>query len=160
MPAIAAFSHGNRRVARIGLDVPHAFAHVVTRRALLSVVDPAELGRELLDLVGSPNVGSRAWVWRQYDQIVRGGTMVRPGSDAAVVRVNDAGKALALKTDCTPRYVHADPEMGGMQAVAERGFTILVDARRDPGQLFDQLVLIEKVLLQSSKHSKKQPKPI
>src|SRR5579863_1714442 len=48
---------------------------------------PSDLAAELLDLVGSPNIGSRAWVWRQYDQIVRGGTIVRPGSDAAVVRV-------------------------------------------------------------------------
>jgi phosphoribosylformylglycinamidine synthase len=48
-----------------------------------------------------------------------GNTVKRPGGDAAVVRVNDAGKALALVTDCTPRYVRADPETGGMQAVAE-----------------------------------------
>ena len=48
---------------------------------------PADFGAELLRMCGTPNTGSRAWIWRQYDHIVRGGTLVRPGSDAAVVRV-------------------------------------------------------------------------
>jgi len=84
-----------------------------------------DLGRELLELVGSPNVGSRAWVWRQYDQIVRGGTLVRPGSDAAVVRVpcekdgTTVEKLLAFAVDCNGRMCELDPYVGGAMAVAE-----------------------------------------
>ena len=86
---------------------------------------PADLGRELLDLVGSPNVGSRAWVWRQYDQIVRGGTVVRPGSDAGIVRVpcerdgKTIEKILAFAADCNGRMCELDPFVGGAMAVAE-----------------------------------------
>ncbi|MGA7121719.1 MAG: phosphoribosylformylglycinamidine synthase subunit PurL [Polyangiaceae bacterium] len=86
---------------------------------------PADLGRSLLELIGSPNVGSRAWVWRQYDQIVRGGTVVRPGSDAAVVRVlceadgRTIPKFLAFAVDCSPRMCELDAYAGGAMAVAE-----------------------------------------
>jgi phosphoribosylformylglycinamidine synthase len=86
---------------------------------------PKDLGRELLELVGSPNVGSRAWVWRQYDQIVRGGTVVRPGSDAGVVRVpcerdgKTIEKILAFAADCNGRMCELDPFVGGAMAVAE-----------------------------------------
>jgi phosphoribosylformylglycinamidine synthase len=88
---------------------------------------PEDLGRELLDLLGSPNIGSRAWVWRQYDQIVRGGTVVRAGSDAGVVRVpcesgpngNAVEKLLAFAADCNGRMCELDPFVGGAMAVAE-----------------------------------------
>ncbi len=79
-------------------------------------IDPAEA---LLALMGSPNLGSRAWVWEQYDHMVMADTVVRPGSDAAVVRVHGTDKALALTADVTPRYCRADPVTGGRQAVAE-----------------------------------------
>jgi phosphoribosylformylglycinamidine synthase subunit PurL len=82
---------------------------------------PTDLGKELLDLIGSPNVGSRAWIWRQYDQIVRGGTVVRPGSDAAVVRVpcGTTEKFLAFAVDCNGRTCELDPFIGGASAIAE-----------------------------------------
>ena len=83
---------------------------------------PRDLNLELLELIGSPNVGSRAWIWRQYDQIVRGGTVVRPGSDAAVVRVpcGDAGnKFLAFAVDCNGRTCELDAFVGAASAVAE-----------------------------------------
>jgi phosphoribosylformylglycinamidine synthase len=86
---------------------------------------PHDLARELLDLVGSPNVGSRAWVWRQYDHVVRGGTVVRPGSDAAVVRTLSEGpggaveKLLAFAVDCNARMCEIDPYVGAAMAVAE-----------------------------------------
>jgi phosphoribosylformylglycinamidine synthase len=94
-------------------------------RGSVAVPVPGDLGRELLDLIGSPNVGSRAWVWRQYDQIVRGGTIVRPGSDAAVVRVpceKDGAtieKLLAFTSDCNGRMCELDAFAGGAMAVAE-----------------------------------------
>ncbi len=83
------------------------------------------IDRELLAACGSPNLGSRRWVWRQYDQIVRGGTVVRPGSDAAIVRVpceNDHGvvdKYLAFAVDCNGRMGELDAFAGGAMAVAE-----------------------------------------
>ena len=73
----------------------------------------------LLTLLGSPDFCSRRWVWEQYDHIILGNTVQKPGGDAAVVRVNDGPKGLALTSDVTPRYVEADPFEGGKQAVAE-----------------------------------------
>jgi len=79
-------------------------------------IDPAEA---LLRLMGSPNLCSRAWVWQQYDHMVMADTLVRPGADAAVVRVHGTDKAVAFTADVTPRYCRADPLEGGRQAVAE-----------------------------------------
>jgi phosphoribosylformylglycinamidine synthase len=76
-------------------------------------------GAALERLMGCPDLASRRWIWEQYDYLIRGQTVVRPGGDASVVRLPESGKALALSVDCTPRYCHADPEAGGMQAVAE-----------------------------------------
>jgi phosphoribosylformylglycinamidine synthase len=70
-------------------------------------------------LIGSPDLCSRRWVWEQYDHVIIGNTVQRPGGDAAVVRINDGPKALALTADVTPRYCEADPFEGGKQAVAE-----------------------------------------
>jgi len=61
----------------------------------------------------------KRWVWEQYDHVILGNTVQRPGGDAAVVRVKDGPKALALTCDVTPRYCEADPYEGGKQAVAE-----------------------------------------
>jgi phosphoribosylformylglycinamidine synthase subunit PurL len=87
-------------------------------------IDPASLpDRAPIDclqrLLASPALASKRWIWEQYDHLVIGNTVKRPGGDAAVVRVSPAGKALALATDCTPRYCRADPVRGGAQAVAE-----------------------------------------
>ncbi len=73
----------------------------------------------LKKLIACPDLASKRWIWEQYDHLVMGNTVKRPGGDAAVVRIDETGKALALCTDCTPRYCRADPELGGMQAVAE-----------------------------------------
>ena len=80
---------------------------------------PDDLGDVLLALIGGPELCSRRWVWEQYDHMVMGDTVIRPGGDAALVRVHGTGKGLAMTTDCTPRYVHANPIEGGRQAVAE-----------------------------------------
>jgi len=69
-------------------------------------------------LIASPALSSKRWIWEQYDHLVMGNTLKRPGGDAAVIRVGER-KALALATDCTPRYCRADPVRGGTQAVAE-----------------------------------------
>jgi phosphoribosylformylglycinamidine synthase subunit PurL len=78
------------------------------------------LGDALLELLACPDLCSRAWVYDQYDATVGGQTVKRPATaDAAVVRIEGVKRALALTTDCTPRYCAADAEMGGTQAVAE-----------------------------------------
>lgn len=78
-----------------------------------------DLGDALTALIGTPELCSRRWIWEQYDHMVMGDTVIRPGGDAALVRVHGTGKALAMATDCTPRYVEANPIEGGRQAVAE-----------------------------------------
>jgi phosphoribosylformylglycinamidine synthase II len=70
-------------------------------------------------MMASPDLCSRRWVWEQYDHMVMGDTVQRPGGDAAVVRVHGTNRGLAITTDCTPRYCVADPVDGGRQAVAE-----------------------------------------
>jgi phosphoribosylformylglycinamidine synthase len=87
-------------------------------------IDPASLAardplESLKRLVASPDLASKRWIWEQYDHLVQGNTVKRPGGDAAVIRLGEGGKALALKTDSTPRYCHADPVEGGRQVVAE-----------------------------------------
>jgi phosphoribosylformylglycinamidine synthase len=66
-----------------------------------------------------PDLASRRWIWEQYDSQVGADTLQKPGGDAAVVRVHGTAKALAISTDCTPRYCFADPYEGGKQAIAE-----------------------------------------
>jgi phosphoribosylformylglycinamidine synthase len=83
------------------------------------VTPPMSTAEALLKLLGTPDLCSKRWVWEQYDHVILGNTVQRPGGDAAVVRVNDGPKALALTTDVTPRYCEADPVEGGKQAVAE-----------------------------------------
>ena len=84
---------------------------------------PADYATALLDLLGSPNLSSRRWVWEQYDHLIQGNTVQRPGGDAAVVRVERPNggtpKGLGFTCDVTPRYVEADPFEGGKQAIAE-----------------------------------------
>lgn len=84
-----------------------------------SVEAPMSNRDALLKLLASPDECSKRWVWEQYDHLIQGNTVQRPGGDAAVVRVNEAGKGLAITCDVTPRYVEADPFEGGKQAVAE-----------------------------------------
>jgi phosphoribosylformylglycinamidine synthase len=80
---------------------------------------PCRPGDVLLRLMGCPDLSSKRWIWEQYDSQVGADTLAGPGGDAAVVRIHGTGKALALTTDCTPRYCLADPFQGGAQAVAE-----------------------------------------
>ena len=84
------------------------------------IADPVGIPAALEKLVGSLDLCSRRWIWDQYDSTVGGQTVQRPGgADAAVVKLDGLKRALAMTTDCTPRYCLADPEEGGRQAVAE-----------------------------------------
>ncbi len=84
-----------------------------------SVTPPMRVPDALEKLIGTPDLCSKRWVWEQYDHVILGNTVQRPGGDAAVVRIEDGPKALALTVDVTPRYCEADPYEGGKQAVAE-----------------------------------------
>jgi phosphoribosylformylglycinamidine synthase II len=78
--------------------------------------DPAG---SLLRLLADPNIASKNWIFRQYDHTVRAGTVVPPGSDAAVFYVREADKFLAATTDCNHLYCRLDPREGAKVAVAE-----------------------------------------
>ncbi|MFD2251559.1 phosphoribosylformylglycinamidine synthase [Pseudochelatococcus lubricantis] len=89
------------------------------------VLDPATVAAPVSDLealerlLGTPDLASKRWVWEQYDHLILGNTVQIPGGDAAIVRIGEGPKGLALTTDVTPRYCEADPVAGGRQAVAE-----------------------------------------
>jgi phosphoribosylformylglycinamidine synthase len=83
------------------------------------VKHPLSVTDALKKLVGTPDLCSKRWVWEQYDHIILGNTVQRPGGDAGVVRIEDGPKGLAMTADVTPRYCEADPFEGGKQAVAE-----------------------------------------
>jgi len=100
----------------MSLDEYKAWAQV---KPLQDVPESRDIAVDLLKLMGSPNLASRRWIYEQYDQSVGADTVQRPGGDAAVVRVHGTKKALAITTDCTPRYCYADPYEGGKQAIAE-----------------------------------------
>jgi len=87
----------------------------------LDIPPPDDWAAALLKLMASPDMASKRWVWEQYDRHVMADTLEdsATGADAGVVRVHGTRKALAVTSDCTPRYVAADPFEGGKQAVAE-----------------------------------------
>ncbi|MBA3676953.1 MAG: phosphoribosylformylglycinamidine synthase subunit PurL [Sphingosinicella sp.] len=90
------------------------------KRAPLPVMEfTTDIGKDLVALMGSPDLASRRWIWEQYDHMVGADTVQRPGGDSAVVRVHGTQKGLAISTDVTPRYCFADPVEGGKQAIAE-----------------------------------------
>jgi phosphoribosylformylglycinamidine synthase subunit PurL len=88
-------------------------------KPLGDIPESTDIAADLLKLMASPDIASRRWIYEQYDQKVGGDTVQAPGGDAAVVRVHGTDKALAMTTDCTPRYCYADPYEGGKQAIAE-----------------------------------------
>ncbi|MBW7460999.1 phosphoribosylformylglycinamidine synthase II, partial [Paenibacillus sepulcri] len=84
-----------------------------------------DLTDALKQVLASPTVASKEWVYNQYDYMVRTSTAVQPGSDAAVVTIRGTRKGLAMTTDCNGRYVYLDPEVGGQIAVAEAARNIV-----------------------------------
>jgi phosphoribosylformylglycinamidine synthase subunit PurL len=95
--------------------------------------EPADYGAALLDLLESPNLSSREWVYRQYDTYVDGGTVVRPGSDAAVVRIPGTQKAVAITLDSISRFCALDPYVGTVSAVAEAARNLAASGARPIG---------------------------
>jgi phosphoribosylformylglycinamidine synthase II len=86
---------------------------------------PKDLTASIENLLTSPNIASKRWVYEQYDSMVRTNTVTLPGSDAAVIRIKKSDKLLATKVDCNGRYVYLNPKKGAMIAVAESGRNVV-----------------------------------
>jgi phosphoribosylformylglycinamidine synthase len=87
--------------------------------ALPANASPSNYNQALLTLLSSPNLASKEWVYRQYDHMVRTNTAVLPGADAAVVRIKETRRALAISLDGNGRYCTANPREGAKLLVAE-----------------------------------------
>ena len=87
--------------------------------ASADIAGDAPIAKVLGELLGSVDLASRRWIYEQYDSQVMADTITGPGGDAGLIRVHGSNRGLAVSTDCTPRYVEADPRNGGAQAVAE-----------------------------------------
>ena len=103
-----------------------------------AITPPMPTDAALIKLLGSPDLCSKRWITEQYDTLILGNTIQGPGGDAAVVRLGDGPKGLALTTDCTERYCDADPREGGKQAVAEAWRNLIAVGAR-PLALTDNL---------------------
>ncbi len=93
--------------------------------ATLPDLATADATGALLRVLARPNIASKRGVYRRYDQQVLANTIVQPGGDASVVRIDGTNRAIALKTDCNPRLVYLDPYVGGAIAVAEAARNIV-----------------------------------
>ncbi|MBF0106757.1 MAG: phosphoribosylformylglycinamidine synthase II, partial [Deltaproteobacteria bacterium] len=95
----------------------------ITREVVVD--EPADYKEMVLKILASPTIADKSWVYQQYDHMVMTGTVQGPGSDAAVVRIGDTGKAVSLTVNCNSRYVYLNPRMGAAIAVAESGRNIV-----------------------------------
>jgi phosphoribosylformylglycinamidine synthase len=91
---------------------------------------PEDLNSTLLKLIENPNIASKKWIYRQYDHMVRTNTTVLPGSDAAVIRVKESKKGIALSSDCNSRYCYLDPFTGGQATIAEAARNVAVSGAK------------------------------
>ena len=98
---------------------PPGYQDMLTNLNYDVLPDVKDANAALLALLESPTIASKRWVYEQYDHMVRTNTMVRPGSDAAVVRIKGTNKAVAMTVDCNSRYCLLNPYEGARLAVAE-----------------------------------------
>ncbi len=98
---------------------PPGYQDMLTNLNYDALPDVKDANAALLALLESPTIASKRWVYEQYDHMVRTNTMVRPGSDAAVVRIKGTNKAVAMTVDCNSRYCLLNPYEGARLAVAE-----------------------------------------
>jgi phosphoribosylformylglycinamidine synthase II len=89
-----------------------------------------ELDSTFMRIIASPTVASKEWVYRQYDHMVRTNTVIFPGSDAAVIRIKEKRRALAMTLDSNARYCRVDPRAGARHAVAEACRNLAVSGAR------------------------------
>ena len=105
------FTSGPAPVPRISIRSSNSIFRSCKNRPILRVA--------FKQLLGAPNIASKEWIYRQYDQYVRTNTLVASGADAAVIRIKGTKKALALTVDGNSRYCFLDPYVGGVLAVVE-----------------------------------------
>jgi phosphoribosylformylglycinamidine synthase len=98
---------------------PPAYQEMLTNLNYDAIPDVKDANAALLALLESPTIASKRWIYEQYDHMVHTNTMVRPGSDAAVVRIKGTNKAVAMTVDCNSRYCLLHPYEGARLAVAE-----------------------------------------
>jgi phosphoribosylformylglycinamidine synthase len=91
---------------------------------------PTDYAAVLTSLLTTPNLASKEWVYRQYDFLVGGNTVVQPGSDAAIIRLKASDKGLGISVDCNSRYCALDPYRGAAIAVAESARNLAVSGAR------------------------------
>ena len=121
-------------------DRPHITPVKPARLTPADVPAPADYGAAVIQLMSCPDMASKRWLWEQYDRHVMADTLAdsATAADAGIVRVHGSKKALAVTSDCTPRYVQADPYEGGKQAVAE-AWRNLTAVGADPIAITDNL---------------------
>lgn len=90
-------------------------------------------GETLKTLLQRPTIASKRYVYEQFDSEARENTLVGPGAGAAVIKIADKDKAIAISTDCNSRYIYLDPEIGGKIAVAEACRNIVVSGAKPIG---------------------------
>ncbi|MES2897472.1 MAG: phosphoribosylformylglycinamidine synthase subunit PurL [Pseudomonadota bacterium] len=121
-------------------DRPWVAPDLQPRLSPADVPQPADYAQAVLKLMSAPDMASKRWLWEQYDRHVMADTLEdsATGADAGIVRVHGTRKALAVTSDCTPRYVLNDPYCGGKQAVAE-AWRNLTAVGADPIAITDNL---------------------
>ncbi|MDX2042207.1 MAG: phosphoribosylformylglycinamidine synthase subunit PurL, partial [Acidobacteriota bacterium] len=110
---------------------PKIAAAIASKSQILNPKSGKGAMTELLSyLLASPNIASKQWVYRQYDHMVRTNTVVLPGSDAAVIRVKETRRSMAMSLDCNSRYVQLNPREGAKLAVAESARNVVCSGAR------------------------------
>jgi phosphoribosylformylglycinamidine synthase II len=92
--------------------------------------NPPDLNEFLKEFISLPNLCSKEWVYRQYDHMVQTNTAVFPGTDAAILRIKETNKAIALTTDCNGRYCFISPYIGAQMALAESARNVVVSGAK------------------------------
>lgn len=103
------------------------------QNADLSYPEPEDYNKALLQVLASPSIASKEWVYEQYDHMVQTNTSVLPGSDAAVLRIRGTKKAIGLVSDCNGRYCYLNPFVGAQIAVAEAARNLACSGARPIG---------------------------
>ena len=118
IPSVELVLGGGAPVYDLPTQEPEYFT-TLNQFKIEDIEEPSDYNQTLLNLLAAPNITSKRYVYSQYDSTVRSNTMEGPGGDAAIIRIKDSEKGLALSTDCNGRYVYLNPRMGTKIAVAE-----------------------------------------
>lgn len=100
---------------------------------LAIVEEPRDFNTVLKKILAHPSIASKAWVWEQYDHMVRTDTVFYPGHDSALIRIKGTSKGIAVSTDCNSLYVYLDPREGGKMAVAEAARNVVCSGAKPLG---------------------------